>query len=148
MYPFAIVSLILALITGGVMLSANERQAEHRAMRVQAVASNLTVYAGFVGAYVGSTPHVSGWIDPGSVGHPSWFVKHGNVSAFRSGTSTYVFASGLPQWQVASMSKEYAQGRPFDGRYGIKQAGVLRLRNGSQIPVPSQVPDGSFLVVL
>lgn len=148
MYPLSIVSLILALITGGVLLSTSERQSEHRALQVQAITSNLVVMSGYVSAFSAANPHFSGWIPQASLNLPSWYVRHPNVHAFKQGGTTYVFASGLHQSQIDSMVSEYEHGRPLDNRYGVKRSGVLQVRGGASIPIPGDVPEGAFVVLL
>lgn len=148
MYPLSIVSLILALIAGGVMFSSQTRMSEMRDLHSQAVASNLTVYSGFVSAYVSANPSVSGPVSDGSLNLPGWFFKHPHVRAFRQGTTTFVYVTDLPHWQLESLVAHYASSDPFDARYGINRSGSLRLPGNQSFQVPGQVPNGAFVVAL
>lgn len=148
MYPLAVVSFIIALITGGVMLSSHAHVTEMRGLQSQAIASNLTVYSGFVRSYVAINPSASGLLNDGALGLPPWFSKHPNVTSLRQGSNTFVYVTNLPHWQMDALVKHYASGDPMDGRFGIKQSGVLRSRGNSPLTVPVQVPEGAFVVAL
>lgn len=147
MYGMALTFSLLAALFVLTLTSTNETlEAEQRA-QVASLAENLSIYQGHAKRFLTTNPGHTGSVSDAALGLPSWYGKQENMNVYVASGKAYVYLVGNGAG-LLSESAGYVRDRTKLASWGVKQSGFVSTADGKLLPVPSQVPEGAFVVVL
>lgn len=147
MYGIALTISLLASLFVLTLTSTNDvLQAEQRA-HVASLAENLSIYQSHVKRFLSTNPGHTGTVSDASLGLPSWYGKQENMTVYIASGKAYVYLVGNGAG-LLSESAGYVRDRTKLASWGVKNAGFVSTAEGKLLPVPSQVPEGAFVIVM
>lgn len=142
MYPLAIVTaLLFALMIAFNQFMAVEQEA-HAQREVQTLSSNAAVYLGLVKKYVRANSGFSGDVPDSALGLPTWYGKLSELNCYAASGSGYLYLTNVSERQAF----EAADLMQMPYGYGKNVMGTVRTPRGETFSVPSQVPNGAFVI--
>lgn len=146
MYGLALVFFFMVSLVG-LSISTSMTSAEyHYKQRIQATAENVSVYMAYSKKFRDANPGFSGSVSDASLGLPQWYGKQENMQLFVSGGRAFIYLPNLSDAQSFDTGF-FIRERTQLASFGKKQGNQIISADGVVVPVPSQIPEGSFVFV-
>ncbi|MCD0253120.1 type IV pilus biogenesis protein PilM [Xanthomonas campestris pv. campestris] len=142
MYPLALVAAVLIglIVFMNQQLSINTEAMTRR--EAQTLATNASIYLGRAKAYVRSNPGFSGNVPDAVLGLPNWYTKLDGISCYAASGKGYVYFPNVSDRRAS----DAASLMQMEHGYGKNESGTMRTPKGDVFPVPSQIPNGVFVI--